>query len=115
MSYSVDLRKRVVEFVQGGGRKIEASRRFRVSRSVVYDWLRLQEKSGYLEKIPYKRRVHKVDAEILKAYVLRHPDHYLHEISSVFHCTPSGIFRALKRLHLTLKKKPPITKSAARP
>ncbi len=39
MTYSIDLRKRVVEFVQGGGSKAEASRRYKVSLWCVNDWL----------------------------------------------------------------------------
>lgn len=38
MTYSIDLRKRVVEFVQKGGSKAEASRRYQVSLWCVNDW-----------------------------------------------------------------------------
>ncbi|NJK57672.1 MAG: IS630 family transposase, partial [Pleurocapsa sp. SU_5_0] len=38
MTYSVDLRKRVVEFVAAGGSKAEASRRYEVSLWCVNDW-----------------------------------------------------------------------------
>ena len=40
MTYSLDLRQRVVSFVEGGGSKSEASRVFRVGRNTVYSWLR---------------------------------------------------------------------------
>ena len=38
MAYSIDLRKRVVEFGEEGGSKAEAARRFRVSGWCVHDW-----------------------------------------------------------------------------
>ena len=40
MTYSLDLRQRVVSFVEGGGSKSEASRVFGVGRNTVYSWLR---------------------------------------------------------------------------
>ena len=43
MSYSVDLRKRVVSYVESGGSKSEAARRFEVSRKTVYNWLALDD------------------------------------------------------------------------
>ena len=39
MSYSLDLRERVVAFVREGGGKAGAARRFSVSRKTVYNWL----------------------------------------------------------------------------
>ena len=39
MTYSEDLRERVVEFVRAGGSKSKAAEQFKVSRWCVYDWL----------------------------------------------------------------------------
>ena len=39
MSYSSDLRKRVLDFVHNGGSKAEASRTYNVSRTSIYNWL----------------------------------------------------------------------------
>ena len=41
MSYSEDLRRRVVDYVHQGGSKAEAARLFKVSRGRVYAWLSL--------------------------------------------------------------------------
>ena len=38
MAYSLDLRKRVVDFVSLGGSKAEASRRYEISLWCVNDW-----------------------------------------------------------------------------
>jgi transposase len=38
MRCSQDLRKRVIDFVRGGGSKAEAARRFPVSRASGYNW-----------------------------------------------------------------------------
>lgn len=37
MTYSVDLRQRVVAFVKAGGAKVEAARRFSVSEGSVHN------------------------------------------------------------------------------
>ena len=39
MSYSSDLRKRVLNFLSSGGSKAEASRTYNVSRTCIYNWL----------------------------------------------------------------------------
>ena len=39
MSYSSDFRKCVLDFVDNGGSKAEASRRFGISRGIIYEWL----------------------------------------------------------------------------
>ncbi len=37
MSYSLDLRKHVLDFIEADGNKSEVSRRFSVSRSILID------------------------------------------------------------------------------
>ena len=39
MAYSPDLRKRVLGFIETGGKKSEAARRFTVARSTIDRWL----------------------------------------------------------------------------
>lgn len=39
MAYSLDLRKRVLDFIAAGGGKTEASQRFSVARPTLYKWL----------------------------------------------------------------------------
>ena len=39
MRYSLDLRKRVLDFIQAGGSKTEAAKRFNVGRTTIYKWL----------------------------------------------------------------------------
>ena len=43
MTYSKDLRKRVVAFVESGGSRAEAARLFEVSRWCVYDWINRED------------------------------------------------------------------------
>ncbi len=70
MSYSVDLRKRVVSYVESGGSKSEAARRFEVSRKTVYNWLALDD----LAPKPHPKHTRKVDKQVLKRHVQEYPD-----------------------------------------
>ena len=61
MRYSIDLRKRVLDFVEAGGSKAEASRRFSVSRTIIYEWLDASnpftyEKPGPVDRAPLTLR-----------------------------------------------------------
>ena len=43
MAYSSDLRKRILDFIQAGGKKSEAARRFTVARSTIDRWLAAED------------------------------------------------------------------------
>ena len=44
MYYSIDLRKKVIEYLKKGKSKVEASKVFGVTRQTIYNWIRLEEK-----------------------------------------------------------------------
>lgn len=111
MIYSVDLRERVIAFIESGGKKLEASRRFNVCRPTIDKWLLLKKEKGSLESPPLPPRAwRKLNAETLVAYVEAHPDKKLDDYAKHFQISPSGIWRALKRLKITRKKRQPSTK-----
>ena len=101
MAYSVDLRERVVAFVQEGGSKCEATKRFGVSRWCVYNWLSREclqvQKMG--PKAPWK-----LDPEALKAHVEQYPDAYHRERAVALGVSDFAIRLGLKRLGLRRKK-----------
>ena len=47
MSYSIDLRKRVVDYVENGGRIAQATRIFQVGRATIYRWLGRTDRIGH--------------------------------------------------------------------
>jgi putative heme iron utilization protein len=49
-------------------------------------------------------RRHGSNLEELKRAVERKPDAYLSELAKQFDCSESGIFRALERMKITVKK-----------
>lgn len=99
MSYSVDMRKRVVAYVTSGGSKCEASRIFGIGRDTLYRWLSMDD----LSPRPAKTRHRVIDKERLMAHVRAHPDALLRERALEFGVTPSGLWRAMRRLGLRKK------------
>jgi transposase len=105
MSYSLDLRERVLSYLSGGGKKSEASKIFGVSRDSIYRWEQLKKIKGRPIDDPPKRSFKKLDPEILKAYVKAHPDEMLKTYAQHFNVDPMAIFKAFKRLKITRKKR----------
>ena len=100
MTYSLDLRQRVVAFVNNGGSKAEASRRYSVSRWCVNDWC--QRPSLAPKKV--KRRSRKLDWEALRKNVQQKPDALLRERAEEFGVHINAIWYALKEMKQTCKK-----------
>ena len=75
MRYSIDLRKRVIDFVEAGGSKAKASRRFSVSRTIIYEWLDASNPFTY-EK-PGTRGSRALDVDALRKHVSDFPDQTL--------------------------------------
>ncbi|MFN5857324.1 MAG: IS630 transposase-related protein, partial [Pseudanabaenaceae cyanobacterium] len=95
MTYSVDLRERVVEYVRGGGSKAEAARRYAVSEATVYAWLKRETLQPTV--------VRKIDWEALESHVQQHPEAPLKDRAQEFGVNPSAIWYALKELQITRK------------
>jgi len=101
MTYSLDLRQRVVAFVYSGGGKSEACRRFSVNRGTIYDWLSRED----LSPKPYVlKQPRKLDREVLRRHVLQHPDMLSKDRAAYFGVVPSAMCKALKQIQITRKK-----------
>jgi transposase len=101
MSYSLDLRERVIEFVQSGGSKSEASRRFSIGRQTIYHWLSLPSLAPV--KL-VRRRKRKLDWEGLRRDVDERPDAMLKERAAKFGVRISSIEYACKEMGISHKK-----------
>ena len=102
-AYALDLRKRVVKFIQGGGSKAEAARRFDLARSSVYRYLAAAQKGALTPKTSWGHW-RKLDPEKLQAHVKKHPDATLKEIQAVFGVSHHAVWVRLGKLGFTLKK-----------
>ena len=105
MAYSYDLRKKALDYIEKGGLKTDASQVFGVTVPTIFNWIK-RKKEGYLA--PFKKRnrkPHKIDGEKLKVYIEEYPDSYLREIAEFFGTSITAVFKACKRLKITLKKR----------
>lgn len=99
MSYSVDLRERVLAYIEAGHTKYEASDVFGIGRATIYRWLAAED----LSPKPAKTRHRKLDKAALAAHVREHPDMILRERAPLFAVTPSGLWRAMRAMGLRKK------------
>lgn len=102
MAHSVDLRRRVVAYVESGGSKAEAARIFQVSRPRIYEWMGRGGDLSIRKTGP--KGSHKVDMERLQLQISRTPDATLQEVAAAQGVHYSTISYALKRLGHTRKK-----------
>jgi transposase len=102
-AYALDLRERVVKFLNAGGSKAEAARRFDLGRRTVYRYLAAAQ-TGTLAPKKSWGKWRKLDPEKLHAHVKKHPDATLKEIQQVFGVSHHAVWVRLGQLGFTLKK-----------
>ena len=102
-AYGMDLRQRIIGFVNDGGTKVEASKKFKVGRRTVYYYL-TRAKAGKLEPEKSWGSWKKLDPQKLKDYVKTHADSTLMEMKKVFGVSHNTIWVRLNKLGITLKK-----------
>jgi transposase len=102
MRCSRDLRKRVIDFVRGGGSKAEAARRFQVSRASVYNWTSVADGLAY--RRPGPRGPRRLDWEALRKDVAARPDRTQKERARHFGVSRHCIWHALQQMDLSRKK-----------
>ena len=105
MSYSTDLREKIIAFVEAGISIAEVARIFGVSRPTIYQWVRKKKDLGSLKDKPPKRPWKKLDPQALLILVEQHPDLTLEEYGKHFDIKPSSMYNAFKRLKITRKKR----------
>ena len=107
MSYSVDLRKKVLEFIERTKNMLEASRVFGINYNTVRKWFKAYEEGRIEPKEAYRQKPYKMDWEELKRYVEENPDLYQEEYGKVFGVSQGQISKVLKKLGMTYKKRAP--------
>lgn len=100
MTYSIDLKERVLDYITKGGSKANASRIFQVSRRSIYNWL----SRDTLTQKTAKRRMRKLDWEPLKKDVELYPDKLLRERADEFGVHFTAIWYALNKMGIKYKK-----------
>ena len=115
-SYSYDLRTKVIEAIDRGMKKTEASRIFNLSRNTIDLWLKKRQLTGdYQEKKGYQKGHNRKikDWKKFREFVIKHGSKTQAEMSEVWHeeISPRTISRGLKKIVFTRKKRLTVTKS----
>jgi transposase len=105
MAYSVDLRSRVIDFIEAGHTQKETREVFKVGTSTIKRWLALYSETGSVEKKELERSARLYESEKLKTYMKENPDALLKEIAEHFGGSITGAFHALNREKITYKKR----------
>ena len=100
MAYSLDLRIRVIDYVENGGSVVKAAKLFRVGRASIYRWLNRET----LAATKVTRRNRKLDWAALRKDVAENPEARLIDRARKFKVRPSAISYALKQMKITRKK-----------
>lgn len=101
MAYSLDLRKKVIEYIEEGGRVTEAAKVFGIGRASIYRWLNRED----LERTKVKYRRRKLDIEALLKDIQENPEARLKERAKKMGVSTTAIYRAMKKRKITRKKK----------
>ncbi|ETZ07427.1 transposase [Holospora obtusa F1] len=111
--YSVDLRERVIEYIKLGNTQNTTSKIFKVSKSSVNRWWMRYQEAGSIKAKPRLGSKGKIDPEKLRVYVEANEDKKLAEIAKLFNISVCSVYRRLKKLGFSYKKKPlPMWKQA---
>ena len=105
MTYSTDYRKKVMEIREREWLSLEeAAKRFGEGRASIWRWTK--------EKEPRRRREKptKIKEEELRQDVEKYPDGYQYERAKRLGVSQRGIGLALKRIGISCKKKPIVTR-----
>jgi len=106
MAYRVDLREKVMLFIDSGGSTSEAAEIFNIRQSTLYTWINLRKETGALEPRPhgggFQSKVE--DPEEFKRYIEENPDKTLEEIGEYFGMSYGGAFYNLKKYGYSYKK-----------
>jgi transposase len=105
MAYSVDLRSRVIDYINEGNPPEEARVIFKVSASTIRRWLALYSETGSLEKKALSRTARIFKSDELNRYIEENPNALLKDVAEKFGGSTTGAFYALEREKITSKKR----------
>jgi transposase len=104
--YSLDLRKKVIKYIEQGNSQVSAAKLFDLNLSTVSRWYLRYKKEGHYQ--PRKRlgAKSKIDPKALESYVNSNPDSKLKDLAKKFGISLWGINYWLKKLGFSFKKNP---------
>ncbi len=105
MTYSLDLRKKALEYLDKVGNRQQVVEAFNITLRTLERWIR-RKRDNCLAPKQRRSSPSKIDDQKLRLFIQEHPDAYLREIAKQFGTTLQAVFYACKRLKISLKKRP---------
>ncbi|MDA0780692.1 MAG: IS630 transposase-related protein [Rickettsiales bacterium] len=98
MSYSLDLRQKVVLYVNSGYSQVSAAKVFGLGESTVRRWISRNKETGDVRPLPHGGGFSsKINAADFKQYVADNPDKTLHEMGEFFGISHEGVAYNLRK------------------
>ena len=103
--YSLDLRKKVIEYINKGNSQQSASRIFNIHISTVYRWVSRNKAEGHCKAKPRLGRKRTLSYKDVEEFIINNPNSKLYEIGKKFKISAWHSGRILKKLGFSYKKK----------
>jgi transposase len=101
--YSIDYRKRAVEYKQEGHTFEELYEVFRITSTTYYRW-KGEYANGFEQPAAPRKRFRKIDRDELNRALEEKPDAYLRELAELFGCSIAAVHKMLVKMGVTYKK-----------
>jgi transposase len=106
MAYDEKYRARAVTFKDSGHTFEQLKEVFGIYSAAYYRWLKNKEMTGfYAPKSEKRTRRRKIDPVELKSAIEEKPDIYLQELAEKFDCSATAVYKRLRQLKITYKKR----------
>ena len=102
--YSIDYRKRAVEYKREGHSFKQLWEVFKISAQTYYRWSEEYD-NGFKQAETQRTRTRKIDREALLRALEEKPDAYLRELAEPFGCSATAVHLMLESMGITLKKR----------
>ena len=103
--YSLDLRKKVIDYLQKGGAVGRAVEVFGICQDTVYRWKRQFKKQGNINPKVAVHKGYKHNHEDIRDFILSHSDWTLVELAQHFGVVPTVVRRICLKFQITRKKR----------
>ena len=114
-AYSIDLRKKVIEFIAEGNTQKLASELFNLNKATVNRWCLRNKKEGHITPRKNLGKKPKVTKEGFEIYISQNPNFTTADMGKYFNISSPGAFYWLRKFGFSYKKKPsPMWKQSKR-
>ena len=104
--YSLDLREKVIKYIESGGSQISASKIFTLGYNTVNRWYTRYKREGHINPRTSQGAKPKIKTEEFINYVENNPNLDAAEIGDHFGISKTGAWYWLKKVGFSYKKKP---------